>query len=291
MRHAICAAPTGSFSSRAARHPSSNSSGAGRIGLQEIGHALVGIGRVMLRQLQIGELHHGFGVARVDLEGAQEQRHGLGVALGAPQAHTGVGIGRPWRAVQRISRRFLEAAHAFVGAPHIAQEHRVIVELLRIAGRQFQRECGIPSQPACHRQAGGTEARACRGWPDPWATAWPPSRVFPSPPADCPAAGRPRPARGWRRRRRPAISPIRVSPVVTQAPSSKSGASAAMACAAPHARTLAPSRAVVRSCTRPTSCPQAASMSSPRVRRTVAITPFLSSWSRKRQIASSLERR
>ena len=39
--------------------------------------------------------------------------------------------------------------------------------------------------------------------------------------------------------------------------------------------TLLPSRTVVRSMTRPASCPQAASMSSPRVRRTVASTPAL----------------
>ena len=52
-----------------------------------------------------------------------------------------------------------------------------------------------------------------------------------------------------------------------------------------------PSLTVVRSFTRPTSWPQAASMSSPRVRRIVAITPPLISRSRKRSIASSVERR
>src|SRR5262249_2660598 len=38
---------------------------------------------------------------------------------------------------------------------------------------------------------------------------------------------------------------------------------------------LEPRRTVVLFCTRPTSCPQAASISSPRVRRVVAITPCL----------------
>src|SRR5205807_9138762 len=54
--------------------------------------------------------------------------------------------------------------------------------------------------------------------------------------------------------------------------------------------TLAPRRTVVRSMTRPASCPQAASMSSPRVRRMVASTPRCSSSSRKRWMTGALER-
>jgi len=54
---------------------------------------------------------------------------------------------------------------------------------------------------------------------------------------------------------------------------------------------LEPSRTVVRSFTLPTSWPHAASMSSPRVRRVVATTPFAFKISRKRSIASGVERR
>src|SRR6185369_2553346 len=48
-----------------------------------------------------------------------------------------------------------------------------------------------------------------------------------------------------------------------------------------------PRRTVVRSLTRPTNWPQAASMSSPRVRRVVAITPLLLRISRNRSIAAA----
>src|SRR6185312_2703215 len=54
--------------------------------------------------------------------------------------------------------------------------------------------------------------------------------------------------------------------------------------------TRLPSRTVVRSMTLPASWPHAASMSSPRVRRTVASTPRRISSSRKRCTASGAER-
>src|SRR5262249_38317641 len=54
---------------------------------------------------------------------------------------------------------------------------------------------------------------------------------------------------------------------------------------------LSPRRTVVRSTTRPASWPQAASMSSPRVRRVVAITPLRINSSRNRWITSAGERR
>ncbi len=100
----------------------------------------------------------------------------------------------------------------------------------------------------------------------------------------------------WRHRDAAATSCWLAQPASTAASSTAAMATAARYRTTGHActarpNTRLPSRTVVRSITRPASWPQAASMSSPRVRRTVASTPRRISSSRKRCTASGAERR
>ena len=242
----------------------------GGIGLQKISHALIGIGRVVLRQMQISDLHHGFGVA------GSPQGANSGMAWHRADARRHTGVGRPPMGCGTAGRaRFLEAAHAFVGTLHVAQEHHVIVELFRSPGKTA----------SLSSQVGG-KSRACRGRPDPgvWVAAF---RVFPSRPADYPAAGTPRQVR-LAARPRPVISPTRITRRHAGA-QQEERASAAIAC-----------RRLMRAPSRPAAPWYGRARGRPAGRRRVDVhlgsvapwpSPILSSWSRKRQIASSPERR